>query len=166
MIGPARKAARQVALKLQVVQLIKEGLSQAQAASYCGIHPQTICEWKRNSDKFASEIQGAETDFILSNVKKVNASDDWKAAAWLLERRDPMNWSRIEARSFKERMDFEISNAQGVTPEELEAKKEAARQKCLQIFNISHTPTKVIEVEIQHKPATNGNGNGRNGHAE
>ena len=84
---------------------VREGLTFKHACERSGIHPSTANDWIRwgteRPDRapygeFAAAVTRARTDLFESLVKTVKtaAKKDWRAASWILERRDPDAWSR------------------------------------------------------------------------
>lgn len=84
---------------------IREGLTFKLACERAGIHPSTANDWIRwgteRPDRapygdFAARVTRARADLFESLVRTVKtaAKKDWRAASWILERRDPDAWSR------------------------------------------------------------------------
>ena len=72
---------------------LRAGLSIEASATQAGICRQTLYIWMKNDSKFAEMIDAAK-DFseavILAQMRaKAEARQDWRADAWLLERRFP-----------------------------------------------------------------------------
>lgn len=76
---------------------IKKGLTYDMCAKYAGVSPSAFYSWLRKGrqgkDKkfidFVSKLEQAEAQgavFHLDNINR-NSADDWKASAWILERR-------------------------------------------------------------------------------
>ena len=90
-------------------QLIKQGIHPQIACDACGVNYFTMREWVRRGDgrdskgrasnseltQFAQEFNDAVAISQLNLVKGIHkaSSKDWKAAAWMLERRFPEHWS-------------------------------------------------------------------------
>jgi hypothetical protein len=67
------------------------------AAAACGVSEDTLARWRKanpalQADMDAAEAQGAVQ--ALSVIKQAAASGTWQAAAWLLERRYPLEFGR------------------------------------------------------------------------
>lgn len=88
---------------------IREGLPFKLACERAGIADVTGYAWIRKADEedkqgkaetpcvaFRREVSRARTDLFQSLVRTVKtaAKKDWRAASWILERRDPDAWSR------------------------------------------------------------------------
>ena len=98
------------ALTAAVADLLREGVTRAAAFASVGIAPSTGAEWiRRGEDRddrpggdlyatFAAQVRAAEADHegrMLALIDSAAAASpaDWRAAAWILERRYPERWS-------------------------------------------------------------------------
>jgi transposase len=90
-----------------LVLMLTAGASSAHAARAVGVGERSVRRWLRNG--LAAQVEHARaasrksTD-ALSEARLVvlisrAALVDWKAAAWLLERRHPERWSPVNALS-------------------------------------------------------------------
>lgn len=100
------------AIREKIYQGIRLGLPYERAAQLAGIHQSTFYMWKRKGMlkkapiyiKFLEELKKAEVEgeaaAINEIVKAARGSDkrpaQWQAAAWMLERRFPDRWARIQ----------------------------------------------------------------------
>lgn len=84
------------ALRERLRRLIRSGVSQDRAARMAGIHPDTLGRWKNDVPGFAGELEAAraESSGFLEKLIALAARRDWKAAAWILERRHPAEFGR------------------------------------------------------------------------
>ena len=76
---------------------LREGLSQAASISQAGIAKTTFYNWLKTDEQFKADVEAAE-DFAeavqIAQIKSLGeAKLDWRAYAWLLERRFPDRWS-------------------------------------------------------------------------
>jgi hypothetical protein len=76
---------------------LREGLSQAASISQAGICKTTFYNWLKTDEQFKADVEAAE-DFAeavqIAQIKALGeAKMDWRAYAWLLERRFPDRWS-------------------------------------------------------------------------
>lgn len=71
-----------------ILKSISEGLTQRDASILAGISEDTLCLWKKDSD-FSEQIRQKEIEYKQGHVQIVNkeAKKNWKASAWLLERK-------------------------------------------------------------------------------
>lgn len=81
---------------------LREGLSIASACAAAGVHRSSFHEWVSRSDEgppfsdFAdatTKARAAGTRALEVTVRTA-AGTDWRAAAWMLERKAPEDWSK------------------------------------------------------------------------
>lgn len=75
---------------------IEAGATYELAAKAGGITYETFNEWRKADPQFSEAIARVEYEAALSrlNIIAAAAHDDWKAAAWWLERRFPVSYGR------------------------------------------------------------------------
>lgn len=89
-------------LVARAVQLKKGGANNKDIASALGVCEQTFYRWlsdpkNATQREFCEELKKAEADYknaLLAVIAKASKERDWKAAAWLLERKYPAEYSR------------------------------------------------------------------------
>jgi hypothetical protein len=81
-----------------LVEAITKGLPYKAACQIAGLDFKTFNDWRDKDPKFALNIEKAEAVAIEYNMALIQqaAQKDWKAAAWLLERRHPEMFARPE----------------------------------------------------------------------
>lgn len=85
----------------QAVKLKKQGALDKDIASCVGVTAATFSLWLNSpktdsQSKLSKAIKKADSDYrnaLQSIILKAGAEKDWKAAAWLLERKHPMEYS-------------------------------------------------------------------------
>lgn len=113
-----------------IVKLVAGGMSLRRAAPGVGVSHVTAYKWHRlgqeeESDQkykdFYNAVEQAHSDCIKSNVALIEraAIKHWQAAAWLLERRFPHEYGRLE-RVEQTRKDEEVTQVEFIVPEEPE----------------------------------------------
>jgi hypothetical protein len=85
------------------------GTSYKQAAALAEVSYASLNRWRQQGSQpdapaefrnFCNQIEAAEAqaaDKLLKIILSAAAERDWKAAAWLLERRHPEDWGKKEA---------------------------------------------------------------------
>lgn len=83
--------------KERIIQAIGAGCSYEMAADYAGITRQTLWAWIKKGEEgkdknyltFSNDIKRAEVEGAMANLGTIQEASqkDWKAAAWILERR-------------------------------------------------------------------------------
>lgn len=88
-----------------ILSAISEGLTQREASALAGISEDTLSLWKQDSD-FSEQIRQKQIENKLRHIKVINKASerDWKASAWLLERKYK------EEFSLKSKVDFSVNN--------------------------------------------------------
>lgn len=79
------------------------GNTRKVSALAAGINPRTLLEWMDVSEDFAQQVQEAEATFESAQVGSINKASqngDWRAAMALLERRNPIEWGRLDRSDF------------------------------------------------------------------
>lgn len=103
----ARKTKLTDTVMKKIIEAIEKGNTYENAALLSGIAERTFYYWMEKGEK---EQDGKYYQF-LQEVKKANATaeqrnviiiqdaamDQWQAAAWFLERRNPAKWGRKDA---------------------------------------------------------------------
>jgi hypothetical protein len=61
-----------------------------------GVSYRSFREWVQADPQLSAHLKKANSDFELRHVRNIQtmATDDWKASAWLLERKFPKRYSR------------------------------------------------------------------------
>lgn len=81
-----------------VCRALRAGTPMRHAAAYAGIASSTFWEWLKlgrsenatlEQARFVAEIDKAVAECVVAGIAKISSSDDWRAQAWVLERRFP-----------------------------------------------------------------------------
>lgn len=88
----------------EAVKLKKLGLYEKDIAAAIGVSPQTFSTWQHEPKtaeqrELAEAMKRAEADgkkALLAIIQRDARERDWKAAAWMLERRYPEEFARPE----------------------------------------------------------------------
>lgn len=84
-------------IQTRLCQLLQAGNTHEVAAEACGINVSTFYTWKREKPEFAAAVDRAEAEaeaVLVARISRAAANGSWRAAGWLLERRNPEKWSR------------------------------------------------------------------------
>lgn len=91
-------------VKKAILTAIRLGLPYASAAAYAGIGIRTLRQWMRQGERgdapelarFFQEMEEAQAKAEMYHMTNItgHAKQDWKASAWLLERRWPEKYGR------------------------------------------------------------------------
>ena len=87
---------------------IAGGNTQRAAALAEGISEATFHRWRNEKPEFAEMVEQAIGVSEANLVHKLTSSEDWRAAAWILERRFPQTWSK------KDHIDMHVSRSEGL----------------------------------------------------
>ena len=105
---PATGGHRQVDDKIQteIVERLRHGVDLETTVKAAGINLTIYERWLKRGERtatkdkpyraFAIAVEQAKADAEAILVKRISnaAADDWKAAAWLLERKWPERWTK------------------------------------------------------------------------
>mgnify|MGYP001136552653 CR=1 FL=1 len=117
MARPTKYTPQTVARLLDGIRL---GLTYRLAAAYAGIDYATFCRWRMRYASFATQLQEAEAHAAAVVMARIHhaAASDWRAAAWMLERRYPEDFGprqrleqavTVDVRQAAERVAAELS---------------------------------------------------------
>lgn len=96
-------------LQTRIVDAVRAGATREQAAAAAGIGKRTLQRWLAQGEGdrpaprflgFAAAIRTAEAAMVVDAVQGIQQAaqaGDWRARAWLLERRFPAQWGRRSA---------------------------------------------------------------------
>ena len=100
------------ALVEQIVELKRDGLCDADIIAAIGVHQATFYRWLKEGEDAKSgvkralyeDLKKAESEYkrrLLTTIKGAAESraQYWTAAAWLLERKYPMEYGRMERKA-------------------------------------------------------------------
>jgi hypothetical protein len=83
--------------KRDIVVIIAMGHSRRTAARYVGCAPSTIANTAERDAAFAKSLRQAEQKSEIDNMKNIQEAAKkaqyWRAAAWILERRNPEDFA-------------------------------------------------------------------------
>ena len=87
----SRKSKKTPKVIEQILANLREGLTKDVACSQAGITRNTLHRWCNDDEQLAVEVQAAVDVSQAVLIKAVTgaAFTDWRAAAWMLERRWP-----------------------------------------------------------------------------
>ena len=96
----------------QIVELKRDGLCDADIIAAIGVHPSTFYRWLKEGEDakggvkraLYEEIKKAEAYYkksLLTTIKDaaMSRAQYWTAAAWLLERKYPMEYGKMERKA-------------------------------------------------------------------
>jgi hypothetical protein len=76
-----------------ILSNLRAGLTIKAACTQAGVHPRTVDNWRKDDADFNDEFDAAIDFGEAALYNDIRISDDWRAKAWLLERRHPERWS-------------------------------------------------------------------------
>lgn len=99
LVTPAkvgRRSVRTPERAVAIAEALGRGLPVTAACRVAGICPGTYHDWRAKDEDFAEQIEVAIARGISARLAIIEraASEDWRAAAWLLERGAPEHFSR------------------------------------------------------------------------
>ncbi len=92
----------------QICEYVAQGHSREIAAQACGIAATTVYRWMKRGEtepdgpfgEFCMALKRADAEAEIACLRRIKAAaeaGDWRAAAWMLERRYPEKWGRRRA---------------------------------------------------------------------
>jgi len=114
--GRGSKFSEEIVRKL--IASIQAGNYIETACRYAGISHTTFYRWlekgeKSRSGKFRDFVRQIEEALAISEQKmvlEINKAEDWRAKAWLLERRFPERWGRRDFVQMEHKGEVNLKN--------------------------------------------------------
>jgi hypothetical protein len=133
-----------------ICELVKQGLSVRRAAEHLKVHHSTVAAWRSRDLQFDADVAAAEAQFIQSRLEIITDAakkGSWQAAAWLLERRLPAEFSQPQVQlNMPAQAEFkELS----VVLEELRQSPEARRLLPPEIWESLPGQSPIIDVQAE-----------------
>ncbi len=97
-----------------ITEALADGLTQKEASMLAGIDEDTLCNWKRNNSDFSDKVAKSAIQYkqkLLKTIVKAGERN-WKASAWLLERKYKKEFSLnpyFEKDPYAKHPDFEFN---------------------------------------------------------
>lgn len=109
---PADRTALDPPKRRKILALLSLGSSRRAAARFVGCAPSTITRTAQRDPQFADELARAEMDLELESLRTIRRAAKtkryWRAAAWVLERKNPHEFGHRSAGGFNAADVFEI----------------------------------------------------------
>lgn len=104
--GPGRPSKLTPEVEARYLQAIRVGSTRADAAALCGLDRRTVERWMQRAEEqptseyaaFAARVHEADAHGVaaaLAHITKASQKD-WRAAAWMVERRRPEAYGKRE----------------------------------------------------------------------
>ena len=92
----------------QICEHVSNGVPLSAAAIACGLHNSTLHRWRNEKPEFNEMIEQAVGVSEARLVSEISKYDDWRAKAWILERKFPQRWSK------RQEIDMNVSKSEGL----------------------------------------------------
>ncbi len=78
-----------------ILDALGDGMTQRDASMLAGISEDTLCIWKRTNSEFSEQMGQKAIEYKQKLMKRIEKAGekDWKATAWLLERKFKKDFS-------------------------------------------------------------------------
>lgn len=80
----------------RILEAIEKGLPFVTAAALGGISEDTFYEWKKVHSEFSEAVKTSEAKAEETLVSAIQIDPSWQSKAWILERRHPDRWGRVD----------------------------------------------------------------------
>src|SRR5260221_313994 len=106
----------------RICEAVELGATYEDAAEYVGIAYETLRDWSNKNPVFSAALRASVGKATLGWLELIEraAVDDWRAAAWKLERRHPQRWGPRER--------IEVAHSGGVDVQVLATMRTAVAQ--------------------------------------
>jgi len=80
----------------RIVGSVRKGLPFTTSAALGGISESTFYQWQKDYPEFSEAIKAAEAEAEERLVEQISLDPSWQSKAWILERRHPDRWGRVD----------------------------------------------------------------------
>jgi hypothetical protein len=88
------------AVTRKICKAVAGGCSREVAANLSGVSASALYEWQHQNPDFAESLARADSRFEASCIASIRKASrqarNWTAGAWLLERKFPNRWGRVD----------------------------------------------------------------------
>lgn len=129
--GPGRGDTFNDVAERRILDALRDGATMALAARAAGISPRTLRRWRDRHEGFNRKVQRAKAEAGADALDTINAAadeGDWRAAAWMLEKRFPDQYGE----------------ASDLPQEEIEAFVETVRETIRETFDDCETASELL----------------------
>ena len=102
-IMPMISTQRLIDWRLDVLILLSRGVSISEACREVGVGRATYYRHYAADPVFARQIDRARAEVQIQMLKIIRESNNWRAAAWFLEKSAPRDWGSVRDRLRLER---------------------------------------------------------------
>jgi hypothetical protein len=106
---PKRRAAAQLRAQLEadapaadaldpraaIIRALRAGATYTSACASAGVSRSTATTWATTDPAFGAAVEAARDGWAAAHVEFIASSADWRARAWLLERRLPREFGAV-----------------------------------------------------------------------
>ena len=97
-MSTGRKTLLNAQLQRKICGLLAQGHTVSAVCGAAGISESSFYQWKRDNSQFSEATSRAIGQSKIALLNKVRQSEDWRAQAFLLERRWPAEFGKTDAR--------------------------------------------------------------------
>ncbi len=99
-----------------ILEALGSGMTQRDASLLAGISEDTLCLWKRNNSEFSEQMGQKLIEHKQKLIKRIELAGekDWKATAWILERKYKNDWSSTARYDTSDLYDFPPFGTRGI----------------------------------------------------
>jgi hypothetical protein len=98
IVNTGRKTLLNAQLQRTICRLLAQGHTVSAVCGVAKISESSFYQWKRDNSQFSEAVTRAIGQSKIALLNKVRQSDDWRAQAFLLERRWPAEFGKTDAR--------------------------------------------------------------------
>lgn len=116
MASAGRKTKYTPATVKTLEEGIANGLTYTLAAARAGITFETLSQWRKQHPEFSERLAHAEAEAAERRLQAIEAAgqQDWRALAWIMERRHPTEYGKAERQEINAKHELSGPNGQPI----------------------------------------------------
>ncbi len=142
------RPSKKEAVREQLLANLREAMSVRAACALSGVGKSTFYEWVNDDKEFADEVEAAKRfseAVMISRLKALGEEKaDWRAYAWLLERRFPEEWTAKR----------EIELNQTVNDGGAALVVQMIEQTDMRLLELQHESESSADAQLEHTAST------------